>query len=204
METNHLSTGTYKIAYVLKNNAGSTILNTDDWEIIFSLHNRDLLTKPRFNVGGFAIEHYKENLYRMFSVPNSRWNGLPPARPFKITITAKGLSVFRSDIFPKFIIRSPNTTPRTIVSTDDESLSFVKLAAVRNDDYSHMSGVQRTVMTPEVVDMDRVPHTIVIPAPKNISISPEIPLLEMSAIRQFHVFHESTVSDTFKAYFESK
>ena len=40
--------------------------------------------------------------------------------------------------------------------------------------------------------------------PQNVSVNPEVPLMEMSTIRQFQVYYESAVSDTFKTYFESK
>ncbi|XP_045175807.2 beta-hexosaminidase-like [Mercenaria mercenaria] len=199
-ETNHLSTGTYDIAFKLTNAGNVTILHTKDWEIIFSMHNKNLLTKAKFQVHGFVIQAYKNSLYKM-TATHRVWPGLAPGAAFKITVTAKGLSVFRQDTHPRFIVRSKRTIPKTIKSTDDDTLSFVTLASNSNDYYSKMSGVQRAIMTPDVMDMNRVPATIVCPTPVNITITPDSPLLVLSTVTRFYVWADTSVSNVFKRYF---
>ncbi|XP_045176935.2 beta-hexosaminidase-like [Mercenaria mercenaria] len=202
VETNHLSTGTYNITYKLTNAGTVQILQTDDWEIIYSMHNRDILTKRQFIANGLVVKPYKETLYKI-TPQAKRWPGLASGETSYITITAKGLSVFRQDTHPRFIVSSQSTMPKTIQSTDDITLGFVKLDPNSNNDYSKMSGIQRTMMIPDVMDMDRVPATIVCPPPLNITIAPEVPLLELGTVTKFHVWADSSVSDAFKKYFEA-
>lgn len=205
VETNHLSTGTYDIAFHLANGGNSKILDSDNWEIIFSLHNRDLFTRAEFQVHGFVIRPYKESLYKMFPTPGV-FPGLNSGQAFKITVNCKGLSVFRQDIHPRFIIRADTAKPKTIKSTDYDDLRFVKLSGSANsgEDFSRMSSVQRTVMTPDVIDMERVPPTITVPTTKNITIQPRMPLLNLSSIPVFYVWADQSVSPVFREYFHGK
>lgn len=203
VQTNHLSKGTYEIAYQITNAGTTKILDTSDWEIIYSMHNKDLLTRPEFVVHGFVIKPYKDCLYQMTSTPGV-FPGLNAGQAFKITVEAKGLSVFKQDIHPRFIVRSPNTVPKTIASTDDLDLGFVYLSADNktDDDFSLMSGVRRTMVYPDVMDIGRVPATVVIPPPKNISVAQNMPLFDLGNVTRFYIWADNSVSETFKKYFQ--
>lgn len=207
VHANHLSKGTYKIAYHLTNTGSTKIMHTKDWEIIFSLHDKNLLTRPEFEIHGFLIKPYKANLYKMTSTQKGRqFAGLAPKGFGKITIEAKGLSVFKQDIHPRFIARSSSTIPRTIQSTDDDDLGFVFLSNDPNakDDMSQMTPVRR-MMNPDVRDIGRVPEsTIIIPPPRAVNIAPNMPLLTLGSITLFHVLADNNISADFKRYFQGQ
>ena len=148
-----------------------TLLPEQDWQILFHHENR---IKPTVSKDGELILYAAEScLYILAPKSGSKYNGISRSETKVIELEVTGLSIFKSIVFPNFAIYTPTVSPRNILSTSDDKLSFVFLDDKNKtaDDLSMMQGSRRLAITPDVVDRGRVPlSSFIIPAPQRVEV----------------------------------
>lgn len=207
VETNHLTGENYKIVFQLRNTGRNPILTEDDWKIIFSMRDGNNLTRPEFLVHGLAIKAIDGCFFEISKKPGAspRFPGLKPGQAFKITVEKTGLSVFKYDIDNNFYITAPGLRARNIVSTADEDMGFVFLAAANKsaDDFSTMNPFRRSIIAADIADMGRLGRDMIIPKTKNITDVVPGNLIDFQDAKKVYVWADS-LSTEFKNYLQSK
>ncbi|KAL4225049.1 hypothetical protein ACF0H5_015743 [Mactra antiquata] len=204
VKANHDPDRNFTVAFILANrrSSGPKMLDTDDWLITFCLNDAEIFTKPEFAVKNIAIKALADNFY---TISPTGFIGLGPKNAFKITIQAYGLSAFRYDFQPSFIISSTNTAAKTIKSTTDTNLRFVKLVNTNNENdptRPTLSPLDRFLGYTPVEDLHRVPESFVIPRPRENAIQPPLNvLINLTESSKFYFNSSSTVSESFKTLF---
>ena len=181
-----------------------TMLPEKDWQILF--HHQNRITPTTSKDGELILQAAESCLYVLAPKRGSKYSGIGKGQTKLIELEVSGLSIYKSIVYPNFSIYTPTVTPRNILSTADNDLTFVNLEDQNKtmDDLSLMHGSRRLTLTPDVMDQGRVPlASFVIPAPRVVA-GELTRVMNLPSSQRLNYFFDAGVHQTYQDIFVGK